>query len=95
MKEIVFVVLSALAAIAAHAETVTANSSASAHLGSSMHQQAAEKVYGNLQSNSLKPIEQVNSSADSRAHQDPLTRQQAIEKVYGNLHSNSLKPISR
>jgi hypothetical protein len=84
--------LFAFGAVAAHAEAE--GSSPSAGRGSLTSQQAAERVYGSLHSNSTLPLKQAGSPF-SRAKPSSLTSQQAAERAYGGLRNNSVLPLKR
>ncbi|MGF6673701.1 hypothetical protein [Paraburkholderia tuberum] len=58
-------------------------------------QQAADRGYGNLHSQSLAPIKPSNRAPQSGAKTSKLTKQQAADRIYGNIHSNSMKPLNR
>jgi hypothetical protein len=57
-------------------------------------QRAAERVYGNLHSQSLAPIKPSNRDPLSGTDTTKLTKHQAADTVYGNIHSNSMKPLN-
>jgi uncharacterized membrane protein len=58
-------------------------------------QQAAERVYGNLHSQSLAPMKAADQPSQLGSGSSKPTKQQALEKVYGNIHSNSVKPLNK
>jgi hypothetical protein len=58
-------------------------------------QQAAERIYGNVHSQSLAPVEAASQPSQPGSASSKLTKQQALGRAYGSIHSNSLKPLNK